>query len=52
MDLLSGVASVIAAVQLAVATTQISGTYLNKSQNGKRDIHRFQGEVIALACVL
>ncbi|ODM21879.1 hypothetical protein SI65_02723 [Aspergillus cristatus] len=52
MDPLSGAASVIAVIQLAAAITQICGTYLNKVKDAKRDIHRFQEEVIALAHVL
>ncbi|BCR82721.1 uncharacterized protein ACHE_10123A [Aspergillus chevalieri] len=52
MDPLSGAASVIAVVQLAAAITQICGTYLNKVKDAKRDIQRFQKEVIALSCVL
>ncbi|KAJ5827863.1 hypothetical protein N7447_004626 [Penicillium robsamsonii] len=52
MDPLSGVASVIAVIQLTGGILQICGKYLNNVKNAKQDIQRFQEKVAALSQVL
>lgn len=52
MDPLSGVASVIAVIQLTGAIVQICGTYMEKVKDATQDILHFQQEIIALAKVL
>ncbi|CAG8184312.1 unnamed protein product [Penicillium nalgiovense] len=52
MDPLSGVASVIAVIQLTGGIVQICGKYLNNVKNATQDILRFQEKIAALAKVL
>ncbi|KAJ5690340.1 hypothetical protein N7462_004732 [Penicillium macrosclerotiorum] len=52
MDALSGVASVIAVIQLAGSIITVCGGYVNKAKHAKEEIHRLQQELGGLVEVL